>query len=668
MEKQAFEDAKAALTEENRLKERQLAETRAQAAERVEKIKSAYETRKVELEHILNERLAEKDSMLKLEAGRNVEESRLKDEQLAATYERMKELENMINSMSGAHHEELMARLAEKEAALKEQAGKFAGEKDRLLAAFNAKEVSWNNEKEKFENLLAEIPARAEREIMDRAGRMAAEYENKKAEIEKNAAKTCELAEKSYARRLAAEREAFEKENIRLMDEGARKEARLSETYERLKGLEKYVGELKNSHYSELSAKMKEKEEVLAEKMSALEADYNARFEKTLAKTAEDLKKAHKEIEALSSAASAGEEEIERLNLEMAERARESSEALRHAEEGALAQKSAGLEAAYKERKERLEAEAAAVKEDLEKDYRKRVEEMAGSYALKVRQADFENEALKNTAAKMGEEVAASQSKANAYFNEIMEKARGYQEELVKLKEAHVSELNFKITDAVSKATQLLQEKLRFTVEELRDLQQHNKEELLTIDETFRKEKERLMQELGRRQSYIEAADLKMREMENELMNSRHNSAAAFLGQITDQDDRFKALVNDYETKRNKLEIEAAGRVEEIRRAAEARLKDMEEMLKAKEKLVQEGGVFWRQKQAELDAQNSELNMKMHRFNEELFAQKQELSGKEKQLHEYRLGLEKDNAARMSEIEKLKVELTRAIMDYKSRK
>ena len=58
----------------------------------------------------------------------------------------------------------------------------------------------------------------------------------------------------------------------------------------------------------------------------------------------------------------------------------------------------------------------------------------------------------------------------------------------------------------------------------------------------------------------------------------------------------------------------------------------------------------------------------MHQLNEELFAQKQELAGKEKQLNEFRLSLEKDNSVRVNEIEKLKIELTRAIMEYKNRK
>ena len=126
--------------------------------------------------------------------------------------------------------------------------------------------------------------------------------------------------------------------------------------------------------------------------------------------------------------------------------------------------------------------------------------------------------------------------------------------------------------------------------------------------------------------------------------------------------------MEQYEARQDQLEIETAQRVGEIRAAAEDRLKEMEEMLKAKEKLLRGGGEFWHQKEAEFDAQSAELNLKMHQLNEELFAQKQELAGKEKQLNEFRLSLEKDNSVRVNEIEKLKIELTRAIMEYKNRK
>jgi hypothetical protein len=94
----------------------------------------------------------------------------------------------------------------------------------------------------------------------------------------------------------------------------------------------------------------------------------------------------------------------------------------------------------------------------------------------------------------------------------------------------------------------------------------------------------------------------------------------------------------------------------------------METMLKSKDSLVRQGGDFWRQKQAELDAQHSALNMKINAFNEEIFAQRQTLSERENVLNAQQLEREKDLAARMSEIQKLKVELTKAIAEYKSRK
>ena len=143
-------------------------------------------------------------------------------------------------------------------------------------------------------------------------------------------------------------------------------------------------------------------------------------------------------------------------------------------------------------------------------------------------------------------------------------------------------------------------------------MEKYNKDERRIIEETFHKERERLAEELGRKNNYIEVVDCKLQDMENELLKTRQNSAVSFLTQISDQDDKFKALVEGYAVRQDKIEIETAGRVDEIRKAAETRLKEMEEMLKAKEKLLRDGLELGRQKEAELDAQNSEMNIKMH--------------------------------------------------------
>ena len=90
--------------------------------------------------------------------------------------------------------------------------------------------------------------------------------------------------------------------------------------------------------------------------------------------------------------------------------------------------------------------------------------------------------------------------------------------------------------------------------------------------EAFSK-RERLAEELGRKDNYG-VVDCKLQEMENELMKTRQNSAVNSLSQIVDQDDKFKSLAEAYAARQEKVEIEAAGRVEEIRASAEAKLAD----------------------------------------------------------------------------------------------
>jgi len=101
------EEMNAALLETSARAEREI-------KERAVHIAAEYGNKRSELERILGERMAEKEAVLKLETRKVMEESRIKDAQLAAAHERVKGLENKVNVMSGAHHGELMARLAEK--------------------------------------------------------------------------------------------------------------------------------------------------------------------------------------------------------------------------------------------------------------------------------------------------------------------------------------------------------------------------------------------------------------------------------------------------------------------------------------------------------------------------------------------------------------------------
>jgi len=60
----------------------------------------------------------------------------------------------------------------------------------------------------------------------------------------------------------------------------------------------------------------------------------------------------------------------------------------------------------------------------------------------------------------------------------------------------------------------------------------------------------------------------------------------------------------------------------------EARVKQLEALLSAKEKMLAEADKFYRQKQLELDSLHASLNQRVSEFNEDLFAQKQALADK----------------------------------------
>jgi len=846
---------------------RRCAEMEASVRERGAALERDTEARKEELKKEASARVETARLAMEEEVSRLAEHDRVKESELAQARASIRKLEDAISLSVEEHHQELMAKIRGNEEAFRAKLDEFEAEKEeykkviaalvdqvgtkdavlieerkRLQNEFNAKyasleaELSARDAKagEEKAALHADFAARTrllEKGLMEREGVLESRYQLKAQELDKKVSEIRALLEADFNQKLAVEKQAFENTKANLAETDKMREEQLSNACR----LADELVEKAKSDYDNRKVELERQcEEKLSAASSALEFErstwqtQNERLEGLLAATVEDFKHVQNETKGLSDALSHKEDEISKLKAEMAEKARQSFEALRFAESEVLSNKAAELEAAYMERKERLESEAAALKEALKNDYRNRQEELAKDLESRTLPLKLENEALKKTVQAMREEVAGAAVKAEAYVNEKVESAAAKatqllqeklrfmenelsrveqhnkderriieetfhkerermmedlnrknkyievvdfkiqemendlmknrqnaatnlldqdevfkalvcdfelrqakleedgarcveerkarlenetaalrtalekeywrkQEELAKDLEAKTLPLrlenealkktiekmreevasaaakaegyvNEKVESAAAKATQLLQEKLRFMESELSRMEKYNKDERRIIEETFNKERERVAEELGRKNNYIEVVDFKIREMENELLKTRQNSVVTFLSQITDQDDKFKLLVTEYESRQEKLEMETAARIEEVRAAAEARFKEMDAMLKAKENLLREGAEFWRQKESELDAQNSEVNMKMHRFNEELFAQKQELSAKEKQLNEYRLGLEKDHAARLHDIENLKIELTRAIMEYKNRK
>ena len=226
------------------------------------------------------------------------------------------------------------------------------------------------------------------------------------------------------------------------------------------------------------------------------------------------------------------------------------------------------------------------------------------------------------------EEVLSANKRADDTFNDMLKATKAVQEEKLEINRLRTDEFNAAVTDAVRKAVESTAQKLRHTEAELVRIQEVNRDEVNLLTEAFNKEKDRMLEEIVRRE----------------------DSSVDLMKHVSEHDKRFREVISGEKAR------------------YEARVKQLEDLLAAKERLLADGENIYRQKQLELDAMHAKLNESIGRFNEELFSQKQALGGKEKELNDFRLKLEKDYAAKASDLEKMRTELAHAIMEYKSRK
>jgi hypothetical protein len=370
----------------------------------------------------------------------------------------------------------------------------------------------------------------------------------------------------------------------------------------------------------------------------------------------------------LSAALEGKESSIGALRSEALETRRDYEERLRSAGSEAVAARRQELEQAYLSKKVELEKEAAAQRGELQNAYQARENELERQLMVKTARIEAENIALAASLEQLREQAEAAGAKSAGVFNTMIETSKKHQEELFRMKEEHSAELDRKISAAVETATRTLAKKLSQAEGGIEKEREDYKKELGAREKFFGETREKMAAELENSRNYSEVLDFKIQEIEKELAKVRQTSAAEFLGRITEQDAQITALEANYKARQEKLEGETRLKISELVSANEAKLRDMQEVVKAKEKLIQESEDFWGRKQAEVDKAHSDFNLRINKFNEELFEQKQALGEREKALNEYRLKLEKEYAQKSAETENMKAELTKTIIAYKQRK
>ncbi|PIS47581.1 MAG: hypothetical protein COT17_02675, partial [Elusimicrobia bacterium CG08_land_8_20_14_0_20_51_18] len=360
-------------------------------------------------------------------------------------------------------------------------------------------------------------------------------------------------------------------------------------------------------------------------------------------------------------------EEIDKLKSEAASAEMKWTEKIRNFESNFVSKKEEEYRSALEQKLQSMEGRFNKMKQDLALDYDTRKKVLKEEFDSKFGILNGENEALKGTVAQLYKNLKSVTDRANSLFSELIKKDEKFQEEKNTLEAEFSKQLNERITVAVNEATKYLQEKLDVTQNEIIEIQRANAREVETLKTSFNEEKQRMMEELEKREEHIKAYEGKVEQLEDELIDYKKNSAEMVNAQLRGQEEKFSKVLNDSQERHMELEKSYLGQIENIKNVYGSRLKQMEENVLALEKNLSEKNEILAAKKNEFAAMETRLNEKMAGLDGEMRESRSGRATREKAMEESQLKLEKDYAKKEAEIEKLRIELTRAIAKYKGR-
>ncbi len=678
-----FERRAAAM--EAALKEREEAMEKGFAARREELQKASFSGRE-DLEKEFEASLAAERRALDAEKSRMGEDRQRLEAALGTASDRISSLENSLAAAREDAQKELLGRISASEASFREKLAAFEAEKnafnDKLAAldavqrgkeaAFEKREADleaeykvrqesyakehaaeiegarkdaesrletergvWKSERERFERTFEEISARFREAQLEIVG-MNAEL--------RKAAEEATAREAAVTRELLDAKFAFEKElPARVSEAVAAQTASLVEAIEVVKAekidlaavIVAKEGEIKELKDSAARNSAEIETRLLAEYSDAIEAkraEIAKSYASMQAALEEDLRQRRAAMEKEGSVTMA------RLSQENA--AMKDALEKMNAAAGAANAKSAELS------EKLLAAEKAfhAEKLEMQKQYARELEGIVASTV------DAAVEASEGKLSKALGELDAARNANRELKERLLAAEKAYHDEKLEMQKEQVREMDSAVSDAVAAAVEEYAQRLRRAQEDAAKAQKEARGDMGQLEEIFSAEKQRLLDDIDRRDSYIEKADLKIQELENEMLKYRQEASSELMRNIAEQDARFR------------------GSAAEEKARSEERIRQLEELVSAKEKLLAESDRFYRARQMELDGIHASLNMRINEFNKELFARKQELSDKEKELNDLKLSLETEHSEKVAELERMKSELAMVIKEYRSRK
>lgn len=691
----AHEERVKQLSAEIQLKDSEISRVKDEASSRDAKWAEAFRT----FEHdVVTKKVAQ------LEAEYHERGVRLENEFLARRTDIEDELRRIKAGVEAAvaercagMEEEYSARKAELEARQQKV-------REELKLQYEARIEAYNREllgkQESLEKVWNAEKARLEAEMSG----LAREAESAGAELERSADKIKEmeksLLEKQSSGRQELARFKQEAEDYyrgRLDDEVAARTIRIS-------------GELKRAVEKAAEFEMKIKE---------LERSHGS-FEAELERQKLELEAVNrKEINRLLSEVYSKDAEISRLQEEKMRQEASWADKLSAFETDVLGRKTAQLESEHRERRAELEKEFQAKQSVMETDFKK----------AKTEAYNRLQEELRNFEADSSERRIIMEQSWTMQKNRLEEEIRYRETDVVRLQEK-VKELETALVNKTQEGTKDLIEKLAVCEfnygEGMRSLEEHRRrleeewvvrrqqldsdyqrlkddlygkvqaqiqalesdraEREKLIEQAGEAQRSRITEELRRREQQLEQSSARTAELENAFAAYRQESSAALVQRITEQEAVHKKLIEQIQQQQSQLEEAAMKRSAELEREYVLRLSQMEKSVESKRKTVEEkekalererDDLFAgaEQRRIALDNLEQTLNSRLKDLEESVAAREKQWQEKEEELrsreHEWngqRRVLQTSYEEKLAQVEKLRDELNRAILDYRKKK
>ncbi len=196
----------------------------------------------------------------------------------------------------------------------------------------------------------------------------------------------------------------------------------------------------------------------------------------------------------------------------------------------------------------------------------------------------------------------------------------------------------------------------------------------------------RLKEELLRREEQMKITHKTIAGLEDSLVKQKQESSRALAERMAEQENAYRKAIEDFQHQQRQIDDSAVKRMAELEGEYAARFKQLEEIMdgrkrvfEGKEKVLEKekDGLLsaMERRRVELDNMDAALNARAGAFEDSIRAREEEWEKKEEEMrlreqewNEHKRVLQTSYEAKLTEIEKLKDELNKTILEYKKRK